>query len=55
MILEGEPELPEVVRATRSPGRLPARLHRWQQEPDEHRDDGDHSEQFDEREAAAAE
>ncbi len=55
MILEGEPELFEVVRTARFAGRLPGRLYRRQQEPDEHRDDGDHGEEFDERKTAAAE
>ena len=43
-------ELPQVVRAAAAPRRLAGALHGREQETDEHRDDGDHDEQFDERE-----
>jgi hypothetical protein len=35
----------------RTPGRLACRLHRRQEEPDEHTDDGDHHQQFNQGEA----
>ncbi len=34
--------LPQIAETLRPPTRLPRRLHRGQQEPDENRDDGDH-------------
>jgi hypothetical protein len=48
-----QPELLHVVAAAHSPRRFAGRLDRRQQQPDHHPDDGDHHEQFDEREATS--
>ncbi len=49
--LEGQADLLEVVGALRARGRFTNLLHRGNQQGDEDRDDGDHHEQLNEREA----
>ena len=48
---QAQPDLLEVVEALNLPGRLSSRLHRRQQQPHQHADDGDHHQQFHQREA----
>ena len=50
VIVERQRDLPEVIGATGPPGRLAGRLHRRQEQADERADDGDHHEEFDQRE-----
>ena len=50
MHLAPKPHLLQVGLASGPPGGLAGRLHRRQEQPDEHRDDRDHHEQLDERE-----
>ena len=50
VVVDGQPELLEVVLAGGPGGRLADLLHRGQQQPDEHGDDGDDDQQFDQRE-----
>ena len=52
VVLEAEAELLDVVGTLRAPGRLAGRLDGREQQADEHADDGDHHQQFHEREAA---
>ena len=47
-------EGPQVVHALHPPGRTAGRLNRRQEEADERADDGDHHQQLDQRESAAA-
>ena len=49
--VECEPQLLEVVTAGVATGGLTGSLHRRQEQPDERADDGDHDQEFDEREA----
>jgi len=53
--VQTQPELLHVVHALGTSGGLPDLLDGRQQEADQHGDDGDHHEQFDERERAPAE
>src|SRR5439155_21247642 len=53
-VVQGQANLLKVVLALSAGGRLADLLHRRQQQPDEHGDDGDHNEQFDQGEPAAA-
>ena len=53
-ILDRQGELFEVVDALGSAGRLTHLLHGRQEQADEDGNDGDHDEQFDEREGTAA-
>jgi hypothetical protein len=53
-VVEGEADLFEVVGAPRPGGRLPHPLHRRQQQPDQHREDGDDDQQLDEGESRTA-
>jgi hypothetical protein len=46
-------ELPQIVATGQPPGRLTGLLHRWQEQPDEHTDDGDHHQQFDQGEGGS--
>ena len=50
VVLQGDPELAEIVGAAGPPGRLACRLHCGQQQAHEDSEDGDHHEEFDERE-----
>jgi hypothetical protein len=47
-------QLMQVIPALRAAGRLAGVLHGRQEQSDEDRDDGDHDQQFDEREAGPA-
>ena len=49
-IVDGDADLLEVVGAGHAVGRLAHFLHGGNQQADEHGDDGDHHEQFDQRE-----
>jgi len=48
--VEGQADLLEVIAALHSIGRLAHLLHRGQQQADQHANDGNHHQQFDERE-----
>jgi hypothetical protein len=50
VVVAGEGELFEVVLALHAVGRLAHLLHGGQQQPDEDGNNGDHDQQFDERE-----
>ena len=52
VVVDGQADLLEVVDALRPPGRLAGRLHGGQQQGDQDRDDRDHHQELDEREAA---
>src|SRR5688572_20082382 len=52
MILHRDPELPEIVRAARSPSRLARRLDRRQQQRNQRADDRNHHQQLDQRKTA---
>jgi hypothetical protein len=49
-IVAGQADLTQIVEALCTTGRLARRLHRRQQQPDQHADDGDHNQQFNESE-----
>ncbi len=51
VIVQGQTDLLQVVRALNAPGRLARRLHGREQERDQHRDDGDDHQQLDQSEA----
>ena len=53
IILGGQGDLLEVVRALGPVARLPRRLDGRQEQGDQDRDDGDHDEEFDQRETVA--
>src|SRR4029453_4930135 len=46
VIVEGQPDLLQIVLALGAAGRLPRLLHGRQQERDEHADDGDHDQKL---------
>ena len=50
----GVHDLLDLIGALRPPGRLAGRLDRRQQQGDQDANDGDHDQQFDQREAGAA-
>src|SRR5690349_6413239 len=52
-MMGGQAELTEVVGTARSTGGLAHGLYGGQQQTDEHADDGDHHQEFNEREAVA--
>src|SRR5262249_42642937 len=52
VIVEGQADLLEVVDAGGAPGRLAGGLDGRQQECDQHRDDGDHDQEFDQGESS---
>ena len=54
VILKSDPELLEIVLALRAAGRLAGLLYGRQQKGYENRDDGDHHQQFDDRESTFA-
>src|SRR5262245_4044505 len=54
IIVQGDPHLPEIVLALRTPGRLPRLLNRREQQGHEDGDDGDHHQEFDQRKRRAA-
>ena len=49
----GEPHLLEMIAALHLPCCLACALHRWQEERHQNADDGDHDQEFDERETAS--
>ena len=51
VVVQSEPQLLEVVAAGVAAGSFAGRLHRWEQQTDKRADDGDHDQEFDEREA----
>jgi hypothetical protein len=51
IIVSSQNDLPESVDAIGTSRRLARRLHRGQEQGDEHADDGDHHQQLDQREA----
>jgi hypothetical protein len=53
--VQSQAELFEVVGTAGAVGRFAHLLHRWHQQPDQHRDDGDHHQQLDQREATSRE
>ena len=54
VIVQGEPDLLQVVDALGTAGRLAGGLDGRQQQGDQDRDDGDHDQQLDQRESATA-
>ena len=48
-VVNGQPDLFEMVLALHPAGRLSSGLHRWQKQGDEHADNGNDDEEFDER------
>ena len=54
MIVQREPHLPHVVRAAGPPRGLASRLHRGQEQRDQHANDGYDDQQFHQRETAAS-
>src|SRR4029077_8164081 len=53
VVVDGQPDLVQVVRALHPVGGLPDLLHRGQQQANEDRDDGNDNEQLDERKGGA--
>ena len=53
IIVQRQPDLLQVVGALGTSSRLARRLHRGQQERDQHRDDGNDNEQFNQREPSS--
>jgi hypothetical protein len=49
MIGHTDTDLLEVVGTLRTAGRLAGRLHRWQEQPHERANNGDHNQEFDQR------
>ncbi len=54
VIVHGQADLLQVVRALGTPGGFPGRLDGGQEQRDQDRDDGDHDEQLDQGEPEAA-
>jgi hypothetical protein len=52
VVLQPQSQLLQVVDALTPTGRLASGLHGWEQQGNQHGDDGDDNEQFDQREAA---
>ena len=50
IVVHRQADLLQVIQALRAPGRLARRLHGRQEQGDQHADDGDHDQQFDQRE-----
>jgi hypothetical protein len=48
--VQSQTELLEIIRASRPSGGFARTLHRREQQPDQDRDDGDHDQEFDQRE-----
>src|SRR5262249_4672847 len=53
VVVEGQPDLLEIVLALHACGRLAHFLHGGQEQSDQHADDGNNHQQLDQREAAA--
>ena len=54
IVVQCEADLLQIISARNATSRFPGRLHSGKKETDENRDDGDHDQQFDQREAASA-
>jgi hypothetical protein len=50
VVLKSDSQLPQLIRALASPSCLASRLHRGQQQRDQHPDDGNYYQQLHERE-----
>lgn len=51
VLVQGQPDLPQIVAALDAPGGLPRRLHGREQEGRQQANDGDHDERLDQRKA----
>ena len=54
IVVQGQPELFEIILALSSPSGFTGRLNSWKQQGDEHRDDGNHDQQLNQGEPASA-
>jgi hypothetical protein len=52
IIVQSQPELPQIALALRPPGRLPSGLHCGQQQSDQGADNGDHDKELSKRKTA---